>query len=819
MSAFRHASRTGAAITHRDENALSDHHAVAAPGTPDEGMDVKGIIKLLRRRLTLILLTVLVLTGATGLIVFNLIPQYRAVSAVLLEPQPRLIFDPTSAIDNLPQEAVSIQTQIALLQSRSYAENAIAALNLLDDPEFNIVLRQETEDAPRGALSLLTRWLPGDWWMPEAARAEQASGDPLDIAGEGQGRPDDAAISGLPARGLNQAGARLAELRGDLLGASAAPDSLTTATAEPYSPDEIMTAAAANLLDGLDVQQYGETRVIQIAYTAKDARTAARIANELTRIYIFDQLASKQAANDRASEWLNKRIAELHDQLLQSEAAVETYKAEHGLHNSQGVRFSEQHVATVSQALLAAQAEIADKDSRLRLIRELRGEGLESVPEVMNSPIIASLRQQQAVLLREEAQLSQEYGPRHPRILQVNADAQELAAKIQVEIENIVLSLERQLMAARAREEMLQADLVSARTEAATQNQADVELRMLEREAEANRALYTMLLSRFKELNEERTLVEAGVRLVSRATVPDEPSFPRPKLMMAAGFTGSLMLGVALAFIRDSLDNGLRSTRQVERVLGLPGLGYVPRVNHLRRCGGPVSYLLKRPQSAYAEAVRAVQTALYLSTVDDPPKTVLVTSSVPGEGKTTLALSMAVVAAGSGWKTILVDLDLRRPRVAEAFGCSRETVGLVEHVAGEANLDEAIRAGPYPLRLDFLPVGRRVTNTADLLASPWIEELITELRHRYDLIMLDSAPILGISDTKIAVCLADAVVLAVQWGKTTDDIALNGLQALLDSHARVAGAVLTQVNLRRHAKYGFGDAAQWHGEFTGYYSN
>jgi polysaccharide biosynthesis transport protein len=819
MSALARDRRPSAAIVRRDADEPPYRQGVASPGPRDEDFDIKAILRLVRRRLTLITAVMLALTGGTALIAFNLTPQYRAVSAVLIEPRPRLILEFSSALGELPQETDDIQTQIALLQSQSYAGNAVLALDLISDPHFNISLEEEPQDATRGGLSSFIEGFLGNW-SPLGAELPARASDGTEKATEAMPVPSGAeAGKRLPV--LDRLGTWLAQLRSGLLGEPAGPDGFGAAPAGQLSRDEIVTAAAAILLDGLEVQQYEDTDIILIYYTSEDARTAARIANELAEIYVKDQLAAKQEANSGASKWLSARISELHDGLLQSEAAVETYKAEHGLHDSQGVRLSEQQVATINEALVAARAERVEKETKLLLVWEMRerGEALESVAEVMDSPIITSLRQQQSAILRDKAQLSQEYGPRHPRILQVNADLQELAVKIEAEVATIVHNLESQVMAARAGEKMLEGSLRSARTEAATQNQADVQLRMLEREAEANRGLYTTFLNRFKELSEQQSLLEAGARIVSRATVPENPSFPRPKRMIAAGFAGSLMLGVVLAFIRDRLDTGLRSSRQVEQVLGLASLGLVPSVKGGKSRERLANYLLEKPQSSYAEAVRSVQIALHLSNIEDPPKAVLITSSVPGEGKTTLALSLALSAASSGRKAIVIDLDLRRPRVAEAFGCGIRDVGLVEHLAGEASLDEAIHAGPYQLSLDFLPVRRPATNPTDLLASQRMDLLIEELRHRYDLVVLDSAPILGISDTKVAVRLADAVLLAVQWGKTNGEVALNGLEALFESHAAVAGAVLTRVNLRRHARYGFSDVAQCYGKFKVYYTD
>jgi capsular exopolysaccharide synthesis family protein len=319
-------------------------------------------------------------------------------------------------------------------------------------------------------------------------------------------------------------------------------------------------------------------------------------------------------------------------------------------------------------------------------------------------------------------------------------------------------------------------------------------------------------------LNEQQDLAEAGATVISSATAPSRPSFPQPKLMIAVGFTGSLMLGMLFAIAAESLESGLRSGRQVEQVLGIPHLGLVPKLSGLKG-EKPHQYLMKKPRSAYAEAVRAVQVGLHFSNPEQPPHVILVTSSLPGEGKTTLALSLATTAARSGHKSIVVDLDLRHPSVRRELGQAISGPGLVEVVNGELTLDEVIYHDETVPNLHAITIGRSTSNPTDLLASPKLHALLTQLRSRYNYIILDAPPLLGLADTRIAARLADAVLFVVRWGKTNDEVAVNGIDSLLESRTTVAGAVLTQVDVRNHTKRAYGDAMQYYGKYEKYYVN
>jgi capsular exopolysaccharide synthesis family protein len=305
--------------------------------------------------------------------------------------------------------------------------------------------------------------------------------------------------------------------------------------------------------------------------------------------------------------------------------------------------------------------------------------------------------------------------------------------------------------------------------------------------------------------------------VVSTAAAPTRPSTPGLKLFGAVGFTASLMLGTLLALLMERFDTGLRSAKQVEEALGLPSLGLVPRLDRLKRNQKPHQYLMAKRISAYAESVRSIYTSLQLADADNPPKVVLVTSSLPQEGKTTLSLSLAIFAANSGQRVLLLDADLRHPSVHRDLGAV-PTQGLVELVAGEKELDDVL-VRSEETGIWYLPIKRQTANPTDLLGSQRMKLLLAELRRRFDFVVVDSAPLLGVTDTKVISRFADRVLFVTRWDKTGKDTALNALAHLREAKARVAGVVLSQVDVRRHAQYGYGDVGQYYGKYQKYYVN
>jgi polysaccharide biosynthesis transport protein len=750
----------------------------------DDGIDFRTVLSALRRRKGIILTTMILVTASAVGSALLITPRYTATAVLLVKPHELRVVEMQAVAEGLPQEIPGadtvLPTQRELLAASSRARRIITKLDLVSDPEFNPAL-----PAPNRITMLAEKWLPERWLV--------ATG----LAGQG------------------------AELDRQLPEATHANSGVG---AEPTQ------RIVDNFLDRLEVDRDGTSNVLSVSFSSADPAKAAQIANAIAESYVADQLEGKVEVTTRASDWVAARIEELREEVLRAERAAEEYRAANDLMAHRDDGLDVEQLASLRGQLITARAERGVAEARLRQVRELWAQSadIKSIGEVVSSPIIMDLRQREARLRSEQAQLTQEYGPRHPRVLQNQAEIDELASRLEQEIGSIIRNLEDEVAIAQGRERALTETLDETKQDSALSNQTAIQLRELEREAEAKRALYETLLRRQKEIQEQRDLLQPDAEVVSLASVPDRPSFPNLKLIAIIGFATSAIIGPLMAALAEHLDRGLRTGRQLEEVLHLPSLGLVPSVSRSRHAQTPYHYFLKKPLSAYAEAIREVQLAL--ERLDDaaPPQVILLTSSLPGEGKTTLAMSLAASFARSGCKTLIMDLDLRHPsigrEIAEPVG-----LGLIDLLTGGRRFDEVVRTDPYLATLDVLPVashtpGQRAPRQAveslgpsDLIGSRKMGRLFEELRKRYDAIVVDAPPALGTTDAKIAALWADAVVFVVRWHETPASVALSGLHALRKNQIPVTGAVLTQVDLRHHVKYGYDDVGQYYGEHKNYY--
>jgi polysaccharide biosynthesis transport protein len=730
-----------------------------------EGVDIGDLFRMLWRRRWLIIVSVLIGTGFAIFAGFCLTPQYKAVAALLIESKEK-------NIGSIDHESAWVETQTELLASKSYAKQVIDRLDLTQDSEFNFTMQEEADGLGTRAMALVRDELP------ESV-----------LVATGLARPMDAAEK---------------------------------ASSGQLSEDElkalIKDVAAIILQDGVEVLRLKNSYVILVQYTSTRPRLAAAVANAIAEIYVAGRRQQKQEATKATAAWLRDRVDEVRAQLAESEAAVARYRVDNQLVASGGITLNEQELSALNRDLVEARAEYAAREAKLSIANQLiqSGHGLSSLSDVLDSPIIGNLRHDQAELARDAAQLAKEYADRHPVMVEIRAQQADLARRINEEIDHILSRLKNDVAVAKARVDSLEVSLEQSKGTSEINNTANVKLGLLEQEAEANRKVYQALLIRLKELDEQQSLPDADAQILSRASVPTEPIFPRKMLIVAGGFTASFVLGTLLALLRERFDSGLCTRSQVKELLGVPLIGLVPKVR-LKRPQKLHHYLCDRPASTYAEAVREVQTALYLSEVDQPPQTILITSSMPGEGKTTLALSLGACLAGAGHRVVVVDVDLRRPAVGREIGSDVPSDGLTLYLTDKASLDEVIQSDQYQSGLDIIPVTRVVGNPAGWLASNKMARLVEELRERYRYVILDAPPLLGLSDARLVALLADVAVMAVMWSRTSRASVRKGFEALLDTPVRIAGVVLTQVDIRRQAQYNATDVVQYNKKFQKYY--
>ena len=730
--------------------------------TPEESfleLDLRAIYRAMRKRLGVIFGIAFGVTALVMVVVFQMTPLYTGEALVLLDRQKTQVVDMRAVMSGLSPDSAAVDSEVEILRSRALAARVIEKLNLTQDPEFNPALRTES----------VLRWIDPRVWIKFALE------DPAPQSEEMRQRSElNAVISAFQAR--------------------------------------------------TSISRRGLTFVILIGFDSTNPEKAAQIANAIAETYILDQLEAKFDATRQANEWLSRRLTELRGQVRDSERAVEIYRSENGLESASGMTVSEQQLSELNAQLILARADLAEARAKYSRAQQMRSTGgsIESVTAVLQSQTISQLRQKQAELARELANLSTKYGPRHPEIVNAEAQRRDIALQIDAEVGRIMGSIQNDVSVAETRVEALEHSLAEIRGETGIGGQAEVQLRELEREASANRAVYESFLNRFKETSQQEDLQTPDSRVISAATVPLVPSYPRKAFIGAVTAVRALMLGAGVALLLEQLDNGIQTARDVEQELGLPHLVSLPMAPSEKGADGkvmpPQEYLLAKPLSAFSESLRSLRSALQLSNVDNPPKVILFTSALPSEGKTTTSVSFARAAAASGLKVVLVDCDLRHPSVHRVFGIARPEAGLVELLAERLELGSVLIKDPKS-ELDVVPIASGTANPPDVLGSAQMKLFLSRLKDAYDLVVLDSAPIMPVSDSRVLSKLADETVFVVRWNETPRDAAISAIKELRLYDASIAGVVLSVVNTAKQAKYGYGDGGYYYGKYSRYYVN
>jgi polysaccharide biosynthesis transport protein len=568
----------------------------------------------------------------------------------------------------------------------------------------------------------------------------------------------------------------------------------------------------------LTVAAVGRSSVIKLTFESTNREKAAALADAVADQYIVDQLESKFDASKRTSDWLNERLGQLAAQVRAAESAVETYKEENDISSGKGGgNLASEQVSEINGQIVLARSQLAEQDAKYRQVEKLyrAGSGVDSIAAVINSSLISTLRTQQAELAGKEAELSTKYGDRHPQMIALRDQKKGLDAKINEEIKRIIRNLANEVAVAKTRVASLEGSLNEMQGTATVQGKASIKLRELEREVQASRTLYETFQSRFKQTEDKEKIQTADSRRLDKAQVPGEPSFPNKTLIMGITLIGSTVMGLLIVLLLERLDNGFRTGIEIERLLHVSNLAVTPMLKGVRHISDRV---VQKPLSVFSESIRSLQSGLQLSNVDQPPKVILVTSSVPNEGKTSIAVSLGRLAAKSGARVILIDGDLRHPSVGGVFSPRKPQAGLVEVLAGKRNLRDVLHRDPIS-PLEFVPVASPPASPADLLGSRQMRSLIEFLREHYDLVIIDAAPVLPVSDTRLLARLADKVVYVVKWDATPREAVMSGIRLLRDANADIAGTVLNQADMRRHALYGYGQASYGYGgQYAKYYS-
>ena len=720
--------------------------------------DLRELARILRRRFHLVLLPPAVLAMLALAYVMAATTLYTATSTVLIDPRRANVVETNqSVLSNFGTDDATIESQTLLIQSGAIVERVVRKLKLTEDIEFS----------PR----------PG---LLDPIRNLFRSSGPSDGA-----KPEDAARS------------RSVEI----------------------------------LQRRMKVTRQGTTFLVDINISSQSPQKAAAIANAVADAYFEEQVRAKNDATRIAASWLGGQINELKSRVGASEKAVEDFRSANNLTVSQGVTVNDQQITDLNNKLVAARVQTAEARAKYDQAQQISKSGGDpgGINAAISSEMITKLRTQYADIAKNEAEMSSRYGARHPSVANVRAQLRDTQKLINDEIRRILDSTRHEYDVAKSREASLQQSLDQLQGVSTSSGQAQVRLRELQREAEANRTLYESYLARSKETTAQESLEMPDSRIVTKAGIPIRPSSPKTMLILGLAVMLGFGAGAVLAFLADYLDGRIKTLEQAEAISGVPALAAVPSINarelaaRARRGHDELGrydrttmkllppalqpplmrYAIDRPGTFFAEAIRAVRLALQRTMRTQPVKVILVSSALDSEGKTTLAGNLAQSLATLGIRTLLIDGDLRNPQLTRAL-CPRADIGLLEVALGRASVEDAVLVD-HSTGLSILPstAVEQVEIITELMFSERVVDVLDDLRRRYELIIIDSPPLVPLVDGRALAELADRIILALAWDQTPGEVLSHTINLLSPVSDRILGTVLTQVDLSRLQFYDY----------------
>lgn len=725
-------------------------------------IDMSEILGIVWRKKLRIFLGMLLGGAVAYTLVSRIEPTYTATSQVILDPRYSFMADMTSSIPSLTLSDSVVSSETSILRSNLLLARVVETLNLQAVPEYNPGLVPSDTTETFGVTSI----------FGSAPSLEGSNETLLDYP---------------------------------------VTNSLTPGSAS----DPLQAAIIRQLQGNLSVVKEGISYVISITAASKDPDLAAAIANTIADAYIERQAEMSRSAMEGTTNWLDDRVGDLGAQVATAENAVEAYKAENlSLEGGSNESFSQQIVDLIG-GLAEARARQVSAQARYEQINDiLEARGVAAAAAVSQSPLIDTLRAQRADLQRQNADLANIYDASDPRMGRARADLLSLDHEIAAETRRQVDRLRSDAEVVSREVASLEDSLQQMETRSLELAKSGIQLRQLEREATATRDVYESMLGRLRETKAIEEVKVSDAQIIARASPPVAPSAPSKGLLTALGVMlgGAVIIG--FVFLRELRSPRYRTTRELSADTGLPVLTALPRIGS-KDPARRLANLILNPQSDYAERIRRLRNELLRQCEKKGVKSIMLTSALSGEGKTTTVLALAHVASLMSKRVIVIDADLRRPSLGSLISVPRE-FDLAAVLAGEAKVKDAIVENAVvrnmPLGFDILPTWKPNYSAAELLSQPCFREMLHELERDYDLVLIDAPPTLSVSDASVISAIAGLTVIVARAERTPAAAVREAVMHLRSNTAtsergsgRIAGAVLTMQN--RHLATEFGKSA------------
>lgn len=730
----------------RNEHTSNTGHDGASSEFAEINIDIKATLHFIRKYALRVGLVALLAALLAGLVSFAVTPTYRAQATLLIESEEAKVVSIEEVYGISSSNNEYLKTQFEMLKSSALAEKVVKNLNLVETPYFQNILNRKS------MLGSLISGFKGLFGMEEVTLDDNVD------------RSQFEQVSNFVAKGLS-----VSPIRG--------------------------------------------TQLVKLSFESTDRRMAAAIVNAFARLYIQSNLEAKAGIAQRAIDMLSGRLEGLEERLENSEQALREYREKEGLIDLQGVTTL---VSKQLNELTSQIVEVRRQKAELEALSEqvvnengaLSLEELESVSSILNDSLVQHFKEAEAVADAKLEELTQRYGPKHPAMLAAQADLNVATRKYTKQLRNVAEGISQEYSAAKRKERRLLKELESGKKELQDIRRKEFALTRLQREVNSNRQLYNTFFKRVKETTETVDLATANARVVDAAKVPLSPIKPRKGLIVAAVFLLSLIIGFAIALLIDVLDNTFKTTQDIESKLNAPLLGVLPKLPELVGEHENLSRAFHdNDHKQYSEAVRTIRTGLQLAGIDKSVQVTMVTSSVPGEGKSTLSMNLAH-SLGLNEKVLLIDADMRRPSVGKKLGFAVGTPGLANLIAG--NVSQAVCIQHID-SIDVMVAGAVPPNPLELLSTERFGNIIKDLRENYDRIIIDSPPTQAVSDALILSTHTDGLIYVVKAGATSVNLATSGVGDVLQAGAPLTGIVLNQIDLNQQPTDSYG--------YTGYYES
>ncbi len=692
----------------------------------------------------------LAITLLAYLFVSSIRPTFRAGTTILIEQQRNKIVsieDLYSGVSNRD----NLQTQMEILKSRELAVKVAEKLKLARHPEFD----PRQEEPP--------------YWK----------------------------------RWLASAGLNLADI------GLAAPEVDGVKDKDMASDAAVMPAVVGRILGQLSVEPTRNSQLVRVGFDSYDPQTAAGVANAVVETFIENDLEARYQMTRKASDWLSERIRGLREKGEVSERALQQFREKEGILVARGITQSDvtgqlDEISTTFNEAARRRAEAESKYNQIRGIRSTSVAAYDSVPAVMNQPMFARTREAEIEMEKRVAELSSRYGKEHPRMIQAQAELKGAHENSRRALEIVLASIAREYETTRASEAAAERKLSKTKSEIQEFNRKEFQLTLLERDVAANRQLYEMFLGRSRETSAVGDLQSTAARVIDPALPPGSPYKPDTRRMTLNALMAGLFVGVILALLLERLDSTVKTSADVETKLGLPVLASLPVISDR---GVKVERIVEQnPQSMFSEGIRTARTGILLSSIDEPHRAIVVTSSVPGEGKTTFATNLALSFSQTR-RTVLVDADMRRPSIGKLFGREPNAPGLSTLVSGNTPPTECVFKSEGT-ELHVIASGTIPPNPLELLLSKRFEDTLHKLQEMFEMVIIDSPPVQLVSDALVISRHCSGLVYMVKADDTPFQIARNGVKRVRRAQANIIGVALNKLDFERADKY--------YGEYTGY---